>query len=784
MAGLIPLPSPPVPSPSHPAPERPESVPKTQPRAPRSRRPSAPPPTGGSGAGAELQLAISRVGVGLELATPLAIGPLTLSELAASLPNLRFPVDVSGGVARFRHRRGVVERLLLEVSRAALEAWAAPRLRGVIGIATPRVMLFVRRGGATVGVVDEGAGRCLAFEVELDREVEEIALSVHDARGVGLAGPPTGLAVRALHAALGEVARRNGARFVLPDIAGRLARHVFPDRGARAPDARGLVWGTTRGHDDVWLLIAQRGDPPAEPSAVAILAREACALAEPADDAVFAGDLEKARALLVDALERAPTHRELSVRLAELDHVIGAAEASSGGRAEAALATLRDSGADAPLLLAELLRETGDPLGAIAAFARAGETEPVGPLAALAYDAAATLSVDPEDALFLLDRAIARAPTLPGPRWTRLGKRLLQWRVNDARADAEHLEALATGTRARHAVWVRAGVAFREAGWRAESAGLFERALRYRPRDVEATAGLGSALVASGKVARGAELLTQAVDMAETGGREAWGAHLDLACVLADRLEDKPAAIARVREIPAHAAEALAARGLEGTWRAALGDMAGAGHAFARARDLVEARLADLSDGARDEALRVLLEASHLEGQVKGDWLAAQRHLSVALRVSPRDEDARAAFREAGRRLAGQEEEEAPEPSAPLVPQSAPTWTGRDPLLTTSTEGAPEEAHDHARVEDLVKMLQADPTDDTVVDELATRLLRLGRTHELFALLAARLDEAGPERRDALLPKQREVLERLEDDARAAGRRDEAALYCEARGLL
>ena len=91
---------------------------------------------------------------------------------------------------------------------------------------------------------------------------------------------------------------------------------------------------------------------------------------------------------------------------------------------------------------------------------------------------------------------------------------------------------------------------------------------------------------------------------------------------------------------------------------------------------------------------------------------------------------------------------------------------------------------DHARVEELIRKLHIDPTDDAVVDELTGCLLRLGRSHELFAVLAARLDEAGPTRRAALLPKQREVLRRLEDDARLAGRADEAELYRFAREAL
>ena len=62
--------------------------------------------------------------------------------------------------------------------------------------------------------------------------------------------------------------------------------------------------------------------------------------------------------------------------------------------------------------------------------------------------------------------------------------------------------------------------------------------------------------------------------------------------------------------------------------------------------------------------------------------------------------------------------------------------------------------------------------------------MRLGRGLELLALLSARLEEAGPERREQLLPPQRAVLERLEREALAAGRTSEASLFRDARQLL
>src|SRR4051812_18214046 len=80
-----------------------------------------------------LRLAVSRGLLGIELDAPFRVGPLRVTELQAGLPGVRFPVDLTGGVARFRHRRGELTRLCVEVHATELVAWAAPRLRGILG---------------------------------------------------------------------------------------------------------------------------------------------------------------------------------------------------------------------------------------------------------------------------------------------------------------------------------------------------------------------------------------------------------------------------------------------------------------------------------------------------------------------------------------------------------------------------------------------------------------------------------------------------------------------------
>ena len=88
-----------------------------------------------------------------------------------------------------------------------------------------------------------------------------------------------------------------------------------------------------------------------------------------------------------------------------------------------------------------------------------------------------------------------------------------------------------------------------------------------------------------------------------------------------------------------------------------------------------------------------------------------------------------------------------------------------------------DDAEAELRVEALTRTLQADSSNDAVIDELVVLLTRLGRSMDLLALLSARLEDAPADRRDELLPKHREVLTTLEHEARAAGREGEADLF-------
>ncbi len=312
---------------------------------------------------------------------------------------------------------------------------------------------------------------------------------------------------------------------------------------------------------------------------------------------------------------------------------------------------------------------------------------------------------------------------------------------------------------------------WRGAGLAGRAAPVFERALRFVPDEPNALGGLGAALIAEGLSARGASLLTRALEISEGRRHAAPEISLDLATALADKLDDLPSAIARVAAIAPDAAEGPVARGLEGRWRARLGDFVGAGLAFAKMRDGLASRASiesvDVLAGV-PSVMELLREAAHMERTERRDPLAAQRYLAEAVRLRPHDADLRGAYREVCAAVAGVSVETSPErPSA-------------------SREAAAEvdPADREARVEQLTRRLQAEPGDDRAADELASLLESLDRGHELLALLSGRLEDATPQRRAELAPRARAALERLATQAAREGRSVEADLYRSAAAAL
>jgi len=743
-----------------------------------------------------LRLSVTRGVLGLELYEPVELDPIRVEELALTLPGLTFPVDLSGGVPVFRHRRGHLVRLELSVDQARLAAWLAPRLRATLqGPAEVRV--WGMEAGLGVGL--SGPSAALAFEllwVPVDTAVRFV---IANARGAGLPGPALAHVLHALDSSLGARAERRGRVVSLPHAARALLRQLLPLAGARVPDVRGVRPGALTCDGDRLELAFDEAVLPAPVTEAACRALELAALTADADDALAEGRLAAARAGYVAALEQAPRHPEVSRLVAEID-------LAHGERWESALGLLVDAGTaiHAGPVAAELLAAVGDREGAREALAAAIARETYGPVAARLGLRLAELSDDMASRMTALDEAVARAPALEDTRWARLEARLALGDVSGAAGDAEHLEAAARGARARHAACRRAATAFAGAGYARQAGQWFERALRYVGDDPFATAGLGRALVAAGRAARGVTLLERAIELGSEQGDGDPDAPLDLARLLANEYRDLPAAIARVRTVTAASSRVVEARALEARWRVALGDLAGASLAHARTRDAIELSLRHDPTWAA-----WLLDAARFERDVQRDPFAAERHLMVALRVAPQDEAVQRAFREVAAVTARLRRQQfapagAADPAVAPAPGedgaggavAAPATPGdvaRPPAADSRMGLAPPAAEepDDALAEEvrgeisrLEAAVRAAPDDEDAALRLAELLEREGRDAELFAFVSARLEDSGEAERARWLPIASAAAERLERAANGAGRAEEAALYAAFRQRL
>lgn len=572
-----------------------------------------------------LRLTVTRGVLGMELYEAIELGPLAVTRLSLTLPGLKFPVDLSGGVPQFRHRRGELEHVTLGSSFARLASFFESRVGEVIGPLVRPVGIFARPQGIGVGLV--GQGRALAFDLLWAPEERHARFVVSHARGVGLAGAALGFALRALDGAFRGFGTRRGRVIHVADAGARLGRVLLPAVGARAPSARRVRFAALSEVASQLSVELDATFAPLELLHEATSALELAALVSIADDALAAGRADDARAGYLAGLEQAPRHPELVRLVADLDLQVPE-------RAEAAMGLVIESLpiTSAGLTGAELLWRLGDVDGARQALSEAAHSEGYPPLAALLWCRLAESEPAPIERRTALDRAVALCPGLELPRVRRFTARLERGDSEGALADAEHLEAMTPGARGKHDQNLKAARAFSAAGFNREARRCFERALRYAPDDARATAGLARALLEAGLHGRAATLLARAVSLFERNGEADADALLDLGLVLARDVQDLPQAIARVRQIPAASARSIEARRWEARWRAELGDIAGASLSYGRLREAIE-----LASEAPTEAASFLLEAAEFELAQENDVLAAERHLEIALRVAPHD---------------------------------------------------------------------------------------------------------------------------------------------------
>lgn len=601
-----------------------------------------------------LRLIAAQGGLGIELYRPVQVGPIAITELVWSLPGVSFPVDLSGGVRSFSNRRGELQGLTLQCEPSTLSRWLHSRTRHLLGgTVEPPAVWFVEGG---IGVGFWGKQGCVAFDFLWAPDGAAARLIVSNARGAGFPGPALAQALAITDAAFGKVGLRSGRALVLDRGIEQLLRTILPELGVRAPSVSGCQFGGLEGvGNESWLRFAPTLLPDLAPSVGRALALSD--LLREGDERLLAAQPEAAREAYVAALESAPRHPEICQLVAALDcEFLDRTEAALGLLVESLPVTAFG------LLGAELLLRMGDTAGAELAVTKHVQLEPYAPLSALCWVRFAELSDEASARLEYLDRALSISPRSPEARWARLMARLDASDVNGALADAEHLEAAARGSEARHAALVDAARAILERGFYVPAGKLFERALRYLPKESRAALGLAESLVATGKSERALPLLERVVKDEDEAirGRGC----LVYAKLLASTFRDLPQAIALAQRVSsARPRDAIEARALEAVWRDKLGDIAGA--------TLAHSRLYDLCQVTRDidasSATGFLLDASTFALDTTKDARAAHRFVALALRLNPRDSRVLGRYRDVSRLIA-----EAPSVSSTSLQEELP----------------------------------------------------------------------------------------------------------------
>lgn len=774
-----------------------------------------------------------RGGLGIELYEPVSIGPLRIEEMTWSLPGVTFPVDLGGGVRAFQHRRGLLQRLELSIGLSDLEAWLTKQLSRpsdpteLGGLIRP-VALWPLSDGLGVGVFAERgvvAADLLWCPTDLDG-----GFVVSNPRGVLEQLQPALSSVLFLIArALGETQTHDGRVVRLPAVPKKVLKALLPSLGFRLPEVGRVRCGGLEFRADRLHVVFDRGLPPWSMPASVTRAWEFAALAAAGDRALVAGDWSTARHAYVAALEQAPRHPELSQTIAAID-------VHFEERAEAALGLLVESlpAVEFGLVGAELLAKTGDTEGARLAVAKLVNHERFPPLSAAYWVKLSEWLTNSTEKAEVIELALACSAASATARWARFHSRVQLGDVHGAVADAEHLEAGARGSEAKHAVLLRCAQELNTVGFVDAAAKLFERALRYVPGDARASLGVALGLVAAGKFARATVVLQRTLDTENLDEAVQAEAHLTLARLLAEHAGDLPAAIARVRRASGLTKTAVEARGYEAVWRAKLGDVAGATLAFSRLHEVI----ASSPEVTAHRAGYWLFQAGKFALEQAGDPFVAERFLGFALRRLPKDTAIAEAYRVAAAQVARRprldaspaasyqdepQDRTAPADYARAMPRDD-EWTlahehsspladvhleGVSPLAAPFHEAAegdaavvpeqtsssdtpasesPESGDEFAldrRVDGLKAQLMASSQISAeVLEELVRSLGKLDRLEEAYALLRAQYDDSEGETRARFKEALLGVLSRLVDWSLARDRADDAELYGMTRDAL
>jgi tetratricopeptide (TPR) repeat protein len=286
-----------------------------------------------------------------------------VDSLELEIPNLRFPFDLSGGVARFKNRRLRLRELALFVSSRELTGFLAKAPLAEFGIYDPRVTVSGSRLTLCARVLLGGhESEITAVALVSPQPPRSAGLCVYDVRAYGFLPIPVPLVVTALFSALGAESPANldpevalppllhirSASDIRIDVCELAMLAILPMHGWRLPERRHVQIRVAGGaakatHVPLVFSLADPGAPAdlllgedASPEAYPV--REFAARCAPIESALARGDIATALEQLLalaplEADDRVGTTRLLQLLLAGQSTI-----AQAGELAQAALA--------------------------------------------------------------------------------------------------------------------------------------------------------------------------------------------------------------------------------------------------------------------------------------------------------------------------------------------------------------------------------------------------------------------------------------------------------------
>ena len=367
-----------------------------------------------------------------------------VDSLELEIPNLHFPFDLSGGVARFKNRRLRLRELALCVGGRELTGFLARAPLAEFGIFDPHVTVAGSRLTLCARVVLGGhESEITAAAVVSPQPPRSAGLCVYDVRAYGFLPIPAPMVVTALFSALGAESpanRDSASELALPallhirsaadihiDVCELAMLAILPMHGWRLPERTQVQIRVAGGAAKATHvpLVFSLDDPnsPADPllgedaSPDAYPMREFAARSAPVESALARGDIATALAQLqalspLDADDRVGTTRLLQLLLAGENTLAQADDLAQAARARwpefvpailamAVIASARGQSSEAAVLFENVAQ--------LSAAQGRGEDESCALLAAARELAAAGQS---ERALVLLERALVRRSSL------------------------------------------------------------------------------------------------------------------------------------------------------------------------------------------------------------------------------------------------------------------------------------------------------------------------------------------------------------------------------------